>query len=647
MSDFFQMMFQGAAGAGGGAVNVSDVFSTHLHTGNGSSQTITNGIDLSGEGGAVIFKSRTTLEDWHTYDTERGTSKRIALNQTTAQYSGASTYGLTAFNSDGFSVGTTGAVNGSGINLASWTFRKAPKFFDCVQYTGNGSAINVNHSLGCTPGFVVIKRLDSSSDWTTGHRSNWASVQQKLNSTEGGTTNASFNQWTDTHIRVVYSGDIYTDVNRSGGSYVMYLFAHNDGDGEFGPNADQDIIKCGIYSNPTNGLEVNLGFEPQFLMLKRTNGTGNWIIVDKMRGLRFVNNAGDNSNQLRPNLNAAENTEYNPHFTARGFQTMGQAGGGGGGSQTYIYVAIRNQPTSEPESVDDFFDIATKDGTGFFDANWPADFVLQKNNVDDIGTTSNWIASMREMDNFYVSTNNKSNESANNMQWYVNKGIGISGTDASDYCWMWRSMKGVCDFQMYKGNGTSLDVYHNLGVNPEMIWVKRTGPDADGIWVVYHKDLSNTQSYLELNDTSGQVTTNSNAWQLVQPTYFRVGSMLDLNRNTQRFMSCLFATKAGFTKVGSYTGNGSSQTIDCGFTNGAKLVMIKKYTAGGDGWLWFDSDRGIISGNSPYLYLDDTSYQFSSQNYLSPHSSGFTVPSGGSEVNASGVGYIFYAIAAP
>ena len=159
-------MLQAAAGnAGGEALNVEDVFSTYLYTGNSSTQTITNGIDLAGEGGLVWIKDRSSASNYHSLnDTERGTTKYLSSNRTDAEGTGD----LTAFNSNGFDVRyqQTGYINESGGNLASWTFRKAPKFFDVVTYTGDGNDNRtVSHNLGSTPGMVIVKRTSGADSW--------------------------------------------------------------------------------------------------------------------------------------------------------------------------------------------------------------------------------------------------------------------------------------------------------------------------------------------------------------------------------------------------------------------------------------------------------------------------------------------------
>jgi hypothetical protein len=130
-------LLQAAAGNAGESLYVEDVFSTYLYTGNGSTQTITNGIDLDGEGGLVWIKSLPDTYGHRLIDTERGVLKVLESYDTTAEATQAGS--LTAFNSNGFSVGNAGHTNFSGNSFASWTFRKAEKFFDVVTYTGDGT----------------------------------------------------------------------------------------------------------------------------------------------------------------------------------------------------------------------------------------------------------------------------------------------------------------------------------------------------------------------------------------------------------------------------------------------------------------------------------------------------------------------------
>jgi hypothetical protein len=107
----------------------------------------------------------------------------------------------------------------------------------------------------------------------------------------------------------------------------------------------------------------------------------------------------------------------------------------------------------------------------------------------------------------------------------------------------------------------------------------------------------------------------------------------------------LFATKAGISKVGSYTGNGSSQTINCGFTTGARFVLIKRTDSTGDWYVW-DTVRGIIASTDPHLSLNTTVAEVTTDDSVDPDNSGFIVNQlAATNINVTSATYIFLAIA--
>jgi len=145
---------------------VDDIFSTYLLAGSGSARSINNGIDLSEEGGLVWVKNRTysTYKHHVLADTTRG-ANNIIFSDNNAATDTATSY-ITGFNNNGFSLGTNNFVNGSGNIYASWTWRKAPGFFDVVTWTGNGTAgRQISHNLGCAPGMVAIKCTSDNHNW--------------------------------------------------------------------------------------------------------------------------------------------------------------------------------------------------------------------------------------------------------------------------------------------------------------------------------------------------------------------------------------------------------------------------------------------------------------------------------------------------
>ena len=142
-------------GAGSGPANyIEDVFSTYLYTANGGTNAITNGIDLSTKGGLVWAKARNLGGGTEVYgagshslfDTARGVNSAIASNST----DGADTTPghMSSFDTTGFTLAGNWEPNEFGYLYASWTFRKQPKFFDIVTYTGTGSNRTIAHSLG-------------------------------------------------------------------------------------------------------------------------------------------------------------------------------------------------------------------------------------------------------------------------------------------------------------------------------------------------------------------------------------------------------------------------------------------------------------------------------------------------------------------
>jgi hypothetical protein len=143
---------------------IENLFQTWLYTGNGSTQTITNGIDITGKGALVWIKRRTGGTGYHVQtDTARGPGLNLSSNDTIAQYND----GQPTFNNNGFNlINNNPDYNASGSTYASWTFREQAKFFDIVTYTGNGvDGRTIPHNLGSTPGFVIVKRTDATSNW--------------------------------------------------------------------------------------------------------------------------------------------------------------------------------------------------------------------------------------------------------------------------------------------------------------------------------------------------------------------------------------------------------------------------------------------------------------------------------------------------
>jgi hypothetical protein len=305
---------------GGKPTFVSDVFSTFLYTGNGSTQTITNGIDLLGKGGMVWQKSRTELSRNHSlYSTNTGGGQGLASNNTNALLGNG---GVQTPLSNGFTINTN--QNASSENYVSWTFREQRKFFDVVTYTGTGSNTTIAHSLDSVPGCIIVKRTDTTADWAVYHRSLANTEYLVLNTTAAKATGATW--WNSTTpISSVFSVGTDASVNASGGTYVAYLFAHDAGG--FGFSGNDNVISCGS----TNGSKVTLGYEPQWILYKSSNFSEFWQVVDNQRGMP----AASPAQLLKPNTSDAETTTSNNITIASDGFTLGAVTG------TVIYIAIK------------------------------------------------------------------------------------------------------------------------------------------------------------------------------------------------------------------------------------------------------------------------------------------------------------------
>ncbi len=621
-------------------VNVEDVFSTYLYTGTGAAQTITNGIDLDGEGGLVWIKDRSTTEQHVLTDTERGATKFIKSNSTAEELTNAQA--LTSFNSNGFSIGNYADVNQNTDDFASWTFRKASGFCDVQTWTGDGVAgRTVSHNLGSVPGMVIVKRTDAVGSWVVYHRglnggTNPEEYYILLNTGAGEASATTI--WNDTAptASVLTLGSAAAVNNHSGATYVGYFFAHNDGDGEFGPDGDADIVKCGSYAgNSTDARTIDLGFEAQWVMVKRYDGTSDWHIFDSMRGLPV---RGGSSSYLEANTSNAEATTGQFFGDNQGF--MVDAGDFNSSGENYIYIAIR-RGTKAPESATEVFaiDNQTASSAPFLTSDFPVDMAIRKKTT---GSNSEVMSRLTQGKALFA--NATSSEQTDSVaQFDFNDGcLDNTGTDAARYGWMWKRAPGYFDVVAYTGNSTAgRTVSHNLGVAPEMVWVKRRSASAK--WVVGSTAFPSGGNMV-LNETGGIEAAGGTAriyyagWD---SSNFGIGQDTDVNASGNDYIAYLFASLPGISKVGSYTGNGSSQTIDCGFTSGARFVIVRDTTGGN--WFVFDTDRGLTSSSSEALRLNLTSAEVSLSDAISPNSSGFIVEA--SYFNNSGDTYIFYAIA--
>jgi len=644
----------GLSGMGGGVgsnlvgrladkLYIDDVFSNDRWHGNSSIRTITNGVDLLGEGGAVFIKGTDIGSEWVVGDNIQGDDYYMSTNNNAARSSDSAKFRQR--NNNGFTIGADSSVNNSSYEYLGFSFRKQKKFFDIVSFTGTGAVQSIPHNLGSVPGMMIIKSYSvGGRDWNVYHRHNYPEAPQnyrlRLDSDAVRTGSAVyFNNTapTATHFTVGTSGDI----NESGTQFVAYLFAHNEA--VYGENSDEPLIFCGGYTGTGSNIDLNMGFEPSFFMVKRVDGSGDWVVSNTLHAYGKDNTGTNPTDAKTTNMNetnvmtttAARISQYPNGIRIRSESQsfLNQSG------SEYIYLAVRSSVGLVAKAASagtEVFDTGTANNSGgacppgSWEKGFEVDFVLHKNR----SSTDDWEGATRKTGEYrwFVNTTGGLPSSSSGFQWDSSTGMG-EGISGSNTLWGWKRGRGFdVQFNRNEGAGT---YNHNLGQVPEMIWVGNINQN-DWKGAGHHKlrtaDPWNYVAYMN-NDSIGNA--GSGYWNNTAPTatQFTVGNNGAMSAGGIIYM--LWCSVPGICKIDDYNGDGgTSNAINCGFQ--PRYVMIKRVDSSG-GWKIWDYSRGTNS-----IMLNANAAQ-SNEPYVSFTSSGFTLIDNHATVNASGGRYIYHA----
>jgi hypothetical protein len=300
---------------------------TTLYTGNATARSLVTGQNQSGQGALNWIKSRSASRAHKLFDSDRGINKFIESSSTDAEATYLS--GLTAFNTNGFSLGTETNINNSGEDFVAWSFLQKAGFMDIVEYAGVGNGIfgasgnqTLSHNLGVTPHMMIVKRTNTSSVWYVYHNALGNRTSLRLNTTFAADTTSvgsNFAVWGDTSpTSTEFTVGPRSDVNTTGGNYIAYLFAHNPA----------QKIYCGTFTTDSSGNATitGLGFRPKLIDLKTSSIAGDWHRLDEERGF---------DKQLELNTSDAETTVSYMAVTSDGFTLTGYTA-----SATGIFWAV-------------------------------------------------------------------------------------------------------------------------------------------------------------------------------------------------------------------------------------------------------------------------------------------------------------------
>jgi hypothetical protein len=307
--------------------NPSKYMDVVAYTGTGASNSISS---LGFSPDLVWIKNRGTTTDHAIYDTTRGSQQQLSSNTTGDEATSSS--GLTAFNANGFTIGTSSLVNTSGTQYVGWAWDESTQAgLDVVSYTGNGANRTIAHNLGVAPKMVIVKaRTTAGADqgWPVFHTSIANTTYLQLNSTSATATGADY--WNSTSpTSSVFSVGTNAAVNTSADTYIAYCFAEVDGFSKIGSYAGNALA---------DGTFVYCGFLPSFILIKSSTAIDAWLIYDNKRNTFNVA-----STNLVPNTTAADATISGIDFVSNGFKlrtitTTPNA------AQTYIFAAFAESP---------------------------------------------------------------------------------------------------------------------------------------------------------------------------------------------------------------------------------------------------------------------------------------------------------------
>ena len=341
-------------------------FQIKLYTGTGSSNSVTNDGNSDLQPDWVWIKERDGTGQHGSFDSSRGVQKELKIDETGGESTASQS--VTAFNSDGFTVGTAGDYNGSSNLQVAWQWKanggttasnsnggvtstvqaNTTAGFSIVQWAGDGSDETVGHGLSSAPELYVVKNRSDATDWRVGQTvagnimTGANGYYMEWNDNKASTNPGSATTWGSTPTAptsTVFTVGSNNAHNGSGDDFVAYCF-----------HSVKGYSKIGGYTGNGNadGTFVYTGFKPAYLMIKDTESTEQWQVKDTTR---FPNNP--NYYPLYPNLTNVEgnNTNSSVDFLSNGFKIRNNDGSHNTNGNDYIYMAFAEKPFVSSEGT--------------------------------------------------------------------------------------------------------------------------------------------------------------------------------------------------------------------------------------------------------------------------------------------------------
>ena len=633
----------------------SEHFSTVLYSGNSSTQAIT-GVGFQPDW--VWIKERGPAAENHNLtDSSRGTNKIINSNNTNAEVT--STNRITSFDSDGFTLGSNNETNDSGSTYVAWCWKanggtttsngdgsrsstvqaNTQGGFSIVEWTGDGSTATIGHGLNAAPELIIVKTKTAVSDWPvycSGLTS--AAYRLVLNSTDGeNTTNDEWNSTDPTST--VFSVGSGGNVSGSGQDFVGYCFHSVAG-----------YSKIGSYTGNGTGQSIVTGFEVDYVLIKGISFTTDWMLYDQKRG---------NTQYLIANVDSAEGSSGSPlvEFYTNGFGVTTSNSENKNG-ETFIYAAFAKDASSAP-TLANSFNTSIYNGSGTTRSIGGVGFspnLVWVKCRDAVGQNS-WFDTIRgPLNRLDTAAQSSQSNVANTLISFDSDGFTF-GNEAgnnngeTNVAWMWKASTlpaintDGTDTSIVSANvaaGFSIaalpdkagtqNLGHGLDGVPDLIIMKQYEGGTGG-WLTYNSVIG-VRNYMTLNTTAGN-TAATPGYEYDAVTATTITNLV--SGSTYSYIYYCWKSVAGFSKVGSYSGNSSTQSIT-GLGFQPDWVMIKRYD-GTENWYIQDSRRG----STMQLYANLNDAEFNESNAVTSFDSdGWTMGSYNG-INNTGEDYIYIA----
>ena len=638
----------------------SEHFNVVLYTGNGATNAIT-GVGFKPD--FVWLKERNGT-NWNTvFDSTRGADYRIFTNSTDAQSSPTSS--LTSFDSDGFTLGSNANENSNGNTYVAWCWKanggttssntdgsdnstvqvNTQAGFSIVQYTATTatSSSTAGHGLGTTPAMIILKSTSAVEDWYIWHKDLGAgssALNQYLRFTTASQATATnlFGTVNDTVFATAYTGSVPN-------TNVAYCFAEK-----------AEYSKFGSYTGngSANGPIVNTGFEPAYIMIKNSTAVYEWTVYDNKRS---PSNPRDEV--LYPNTSGAENSGETGDidFLTNGFQLKAADGSINQNGGTIIYAAFASDASAAPVLADSFTSATYSGnngtqsiaGLGFAPSltwiknrssaashSW-TDIMRGNNQVLQSNETVSQASGQITLDSdgFTLGSSNvlRNEGGQTYVSWnWKAAALPAINTDGTDTSIVSANVAAGFSIAILPDKAGSQNLGHGLDGVPDLIIMKQYEGGTGG-WTTYNSVVG-VRNYMNLNTNAGNTVATA-GYEYDAVTATTITNLI--SGSTYSYIYYCFKNVAGFSKVGSYSGNSSTQSIT-GLGFQPSWVMLKRYD-GTENWYVQDSARGSTN----QVYPNQNAAEFDETTAVTSFDSdGFTMGSY-SGINQSGADYIYLA----